>query len=102
MDGWEKFEETDLPPKEAFYSKLNMQGISDADYELAIEVWKTMTEKTVGKYHDTYLKKEVLLLSDVFEKFRKTCLEHYQLDPVHFYTAPGLAWKAALKHTKFT
>ena len=61
-----------------------------------------MTEKTVGKYHHTYLKKEVLLLSDVFEKFRKTCLEHYQLDPVHFYTAPGLAWKAALKHTKFT
>jgi len=99
VDSWEKFEETKLPPKEAFYSKLAMKGISDADYEHAQKVWNGMEEKTLGEYHDIYLKTEVLLLADVFETFRETCLEHYKLDPAHFYTAPGLAWKAALKHT---
>ena len=42
----------------------------------------------------------MLLLADVFENFRKTCLKHYQLDPAHYYTSPGLAWDACLKTTK--
>ena len=58
-----------------------------------------MDEKTLGCYHDTYLKTDVLLLADVFETFREMCLEHYKLDPAHFYSVPGLAWKAALKNT---
>ena len=62
----------------------------------SLDKLETMTEKTLGEYHGTYLK---TYLSDVFETFRKTCLEHYQMDPAHFYTAPGLSWKAALKHT---
>ena len=99
MNSWEKFEETKLPPKQAFFSRLNMVGISDKDYEHAQQVWNTMEEKTLGCYHDTYLKTDVLLLADVFETFRDTCLKHYNLDPAHFYTAPGLAWKAALKLT---
>ena len=102
MDSWEKFEETELPPKEAFYSKLNMKGISDKDYEHAQKVWRSMyregPKRTLGDYHDLYLMTDVLLLADVFETFRETCLKHYKLDPAHFYTAPGLAWKAALKH----
>ena len=100
MDNWEKFEETRLPAKEAFYSKLNMGGISDKDYEHAQQVWNSMTEKTLGSYHDVYLNTDVLLLADIFENFRDTCLKHYKLDPAHFYTAPGLAWVAALKLTK--
>ena len=99
VDSWDKFEETELPPKEAFYSKLYMKGISDKDYEHAQQVWSSMKERTLGEYHDVYLKTDVLLLADVFETFRETCLKHYRLDPAHFYTAPGLAWKAALKHT---
>ena len=97
MNSWKKFEETSLPPKDAFYSRLNMKGISDQDYEHAQQVWNTMKKKTLGCYHDTYLKTDVLLLADVFETFRNTCLKNYKLDPAHFYTAPGLAWQALLK-----
>ena len=97
MDGWKKFEEAGLPPKDAFYSRLNMKGISDQDYEHAQQVWNTMGRKTLGCFHDTYLKTDVLLLADVFKTFRNMCLENYKLDPVHFYTAPGLAWQALLK-----
>ena len=79
VDSWKKFEETVLPPKEVFYSSLNMKGISDADYENARKVWSGMKEKTLGEYHDVYLKTDVLLPADVFETFRETCLEHYRL-----------------------
>ena len=102
VDSWEKFGETQLPPKEAFYSKLNMKGISCQDYEHAQQVWNRITPEgervTLGDYHDVYLATDVLLLADVFETFRDTCMEHYKLDPAHFYTAPGLAWKAWLKN----
>ena len=97
MDGWKKFEETSLPLKDAFYSRLSLKGISDQDYEHGQESWNTMEKKTLGCYHDTCLKTDVLLLADVFETFRNTCLKNYKLDPAHFYTAPGLAWQALLK-----
>ena len=56
-----------------------------------------MEKKTLGCYHNIYLKTDVLLLADVFETFRNTCLKNYKLDPAHFYTSPGLAWEALLK-----
>ena len=95
----EKLSETQLPPKEEFYSKLNDEDITDDDYQHAINVWNTFKCKTIRDYHDLYLKSDVLLLSDVFENFRKTCLHHYNLDPAHYYTSPGLAWDACLKET---
>ena len=95
----EKLSETQLPPKEEFYSKLNDEDITDDDYQHAINVWNTFKCKTIRDYHDLYLKSDVLLLSDVFENFRKTCLKHYNLDPAHYYTSPGLAWDACLKET---
>ena len=55
--------------------------------------------KTLGEYHDLYLKTDVILLADVFENFRKMYSEVYELDPVKFISAPGLAWQAALKKT---
>ena len=95
----EKLSETQLPPKEEFYSKLNDEEISDDDYQHASNVWDTFKCKSLRDYHDLYLKTDVLLLADVFENFRKTCLKHYKLDPAHYYTSPGLAWDACLKET---
>ena len=95
-----KLKETKLPSKEAFYSKLLDQEISDEDYQHANKVWNTFNCQTLQDYHDLYLTTDVLLLADVFENFRKTCLKHYKLDPCHYYTAPGLAWDACLKETK--
>ena len=94
MDGWKKFEDTSSPLKDSFYSRLSIKGISNQDYEHAKQVWNTMEKRTLGCYHDFYLRTDVLLLADVFETFRNTCLKNYKLDPVHFYTAPGLAWQA--------
>ena len=53
----------------------------------------------MGEYHDLYLKTDVILLANIFEAFRNVCLNNYGLDPAHFYTTPGLAWKACLKKT---
>ena len=95
----EKLSETQLPTKEKFYSRLNDEDISDEDYTHAINVWNTFKCQTIRDYHDLYLKSDVLLLADVFENFRRTCLKHYKLDPAHYYTSPGLAWDACLKET---
>ena len=100
MTDWDKFKEMKLPPREAFYSKLNMSGVGNEDYEHANRVWKVFGIKNLGEYHDLYLKTDVILLANVFEAFRKVCLKNYGLDPAHFYTAPGLAWKACLKKTR--
>ena len=100
MDGWERFAETQLPPKEVFYSKLRGEGISKDDYAHAQNVWTTFGCKNMGDYHDLYLRTDVLLLADVFESFRKTCLRQYGLDPAHYFTSPGLSWDALLKSTK--
>ena len=99
MDSWEKFEDNHLPPIEAFYSKIDLSEIIESDCNHAQKVWKEFGMKTLGDYHDLYLKMDVLLLSNVFEAFRTTCLEHYALYLAHFYTSPRLAWQACLKNT---
>ena len=99
VDSFEKFTETSLPSKEEFYSSLNDQHISEEEYTHAKEVWKTFDCKTLGDYHDLYVKTDVALLADVFENFRKLCLKQYGLDPAHYFTSPGLSWDALLKMT---
>ena len=54
----------------------------------------------IGDYHDLYVQCDTLLLADVFEKFRDTCIDIYGLDPCYFLSAPGLAWKTCLKKTE--
>ena len=98
MDSFEKFNHK-LPSKEDFYSILNDQHISNEDYEHAQNVWNKFSLKNMGDYHNSYLKSDILLLADVFENFRNTCLEYYKLDPCHYFTSPGLSWDAMLKMT---
>ena len=76
-----------------------MSGISEKDHQHACKVWNEFGLKNMGDYHDLYLETDVILLANVSESFRKVCLDNYGLDPAHFYTAPGLAWKACLKKT---
>ena len=54
---------------------------------------------TMNDYHDLYLKTDVFVLADVFEKFISTCLDYYGLDPCHYFSSPGLSWDAMLKMT---
>ena len=91
MDSLEKLKETQLPPKEAFYSRLNDEDISDENYDHAHKVWKTFGMRTMRDYHDLYNQADVLLLADVFENFRNICCKNYNLDPAHYFTALGLA-----------
>ena len=85
--------------KEQFYSKLNDEHKTDEEYEHAKKVWETIGCKTLGDYHDLYVKTDVALLADVFKNFRNLCMEQYGLDPAHYYTSPGLSWDALLKKT---
>src|SRR6185436_6569407 len=101
MDGWDKFElSTKALKKEDFTNDLTGEEIKDKDFEFYTSVCKTLNIKTLGEYHDLYLKTDVLLLADVFENFRKMCIDCYGLDPCHYFSAPGLAWDACLKMSK--
>ena len=99
MDNWERLNETSLPSKESFYSNLNMENIDDIDYRHGNNVFKIFKLKHLGEYHDLYVQSDTLLLADVFENFRNTCLKVYELDSAHFLSLPGLAWQACLKKT---
>ena len=100
MDSWETFDETSLPNKEAFYSSLNMEDITDVDYRNAERVFKNLNIKNLGDYHDLYVQSDTLLLADVFENFRNKFIEIYELDPAHFLSVPGLAWQICLKKSR--
>ena len=100
MDSIEKLKDPTPPPQKAFYSKLTGKGINNYNYNHVLNVWKTWNMKTFKEYLELYNVTDVLLLADVFENFRDICLKNYGLDPVYYYTAPGLAWDAMLKMTK--
>ena len=91
VNSWDRFNETQLPPIDVFYSNLTMSSISEEDYQHAQRVWKEFGIRVLGDYHDLYLRTDVVLLANVYEAFRDACLKHYKLDPAHFYTSPGLA-----------
>ena len=96
MDSWERFNKTSLPPKKDFYSELNLEHITDKDYNHAQKAFEKYCTD-IGDYHDLHVQTDTLLLADVFEKFRDKCIEIYELDPSYFLSAPGLAWQACLK-----
>ena len=91
MDSWERFDKTSLPDKEAFYSSLNMEKITDVDYRHAKRVFKNLNNKNLGDYHNLHVQSDTLLLADVFTDFTNKYIEICKLDPDHFLSAPGLA-----------
>ena len=99
MDDWEKSnEKKNYLKKKNFIVNLNLEDIVDADYIHAKRVCKDFQIKKLSEYHDLYLKSDALLLADVFQNFRKTCLKEYKLAPEKFISVPGLALQAALKN----
>ena len=99
IDEWDKFNEKVLPGKESFYSNLTLENISETDYAHANNVFKKFNINNLGEYHDLHVRSDTLLLADIFENFRQSCLKNYELDPAHFVSLPGLAWQACLKKT---
>ena len=99
MDSLKRLDETQLPPKESFYSRLTGEDITEEDYEHAQTVWREFDMKTLRDYHNLYNQSDVLLLADIFENFRDVCSKNYGLDPAWYYTAPRLSWDAMLKMT---
>ena len=91
IDSWERFNETSLPDKKAFYSEFSLEDISDKDYTQAQKVLKELKLKNLC---DT-----LIILADVFENFRNKCMKIYERNRAHFLPAPGLAWQVCLKRT---
>ena len=85
MSGFEKFDEK-LPDKENFYSSLINKEMGDKDYEHVVKVWSTFEMKTMGDYHDLYLKCRTLLLAEIF---RKNSFKNYGLSLNHYLSAPA-------------
>ena len=99
IDEWDKFNEKVLPGKDSLYSSLTLENISETDYAHANNIFKKININNLGEYHDLYLISDTLLLADIFENFRQSCLKNYELDPAHIVSLPGLAWQACLKKT---
>ncbi|XP_066590764.1 uncharacterized protein [Prorops nasuta] len=91
--------ESKLPSRELFYNHLKECEISENDYTHALKVWNTFNIQNIGEYSDLYLKTDVLLLADIFENFRKSCIHNYRLDPVHYFSLPSYTWEVMLFYT---
>ena len=79
MYNWERFNETSLPNKKAFYSEFNLEFITDKDYAHAQKVWEVFKIKNFGEYHNLYVQCDTLLLADVFQNFRDKCTKYMNL-----------------------
>ena len=99
MDNFKKFSEDKLPDRSKLFSFLKDVCISEKGYLKAVNVWNVFKMNTAGDYHDLYLKTDVLLVANVFEKFINTCLDYYGLHPCHYFSSVGLSWDAMLKMT---
>ena len=110
MNSFKRFNEEKLPAKKDFYSSIKDGKIGDdgkisdghiivKDYFTCEKIWDKFEMKSMVDYHDHYLKKDVLLSADVFEKFIATSFKFFGLDPCHYFSSPGLSWDAILKMT---
>lgn len=100
MDNYGKMYETRILKQKYFNSMLNKSQCDNEDYEQYKKVYKLFNCKNFMEYHNLYLKSDVLLLSDIWYNFTKTCYGIYNLDPAYYYTAPSLSWDAFLRFSK--
>ena len=100
LDSYDRLEEKQLPPIDAFYNDLSNEQCSEADYEYAFNAWHEFECQTLGDYMMRYLQMDVYLLADVFEEFRKITLQEDGLDPVHFISLPSLTYMSCFKMTE--
>ena len=84
MDSWERFNETSLPDNKSFYSKLNLEDITDKHYVHAQERFVEFKLKNLGRYHDVHVQIDTLLLADVLENFRNKCIKYMNSIPLIF------------------
>ena len=91
-----------LPPKEMFYNDLTSKHITQEEYEFAGEVWRIFECTCIKHYLEIYLLTDCLLLCDVFENFRKNCLQQYNIDPCYYYISPHFTLDAFLQFSKIT
>ena len=101
VDSMKKLDEASLPPKEAFYSKLRGECITDEDYQHAQTIWKEFNIESMKEYHNFYNLSDVPLLADIFENFWNICTNHYELDSAWYFSAAGLAWDSTSKLQRF-
>ena len=110
MNSFERFNEEKLSAEKYFYSSIKDGKIGDdgeisdghidvINYLICKKTWDKFKMKNMSDFHYHYLKKDVLLLADVFEMFIVTCLRYYELDPCHYFSSPGLSRDAMLKMT---
>ena len=108
MSSFERFNEEKLPAQKYSFSSAKDRKIGDdgkksdiyisfKDYLTCEKIWNKFGMKNMDDYHDHYLKKDVLLLADVFKKFIDTCLKFYGLDPCHYFSSAGISWDATLR-----
>ncbi|XP_070526692.1 uncharacterized protein [Cardiocondyla obscurior] len=102
VDCIERLDDSCLPSREKFYSSLTGETVSESDYAHAVDIWCRFSIQSLGEYSNLYLKTDVLLLADIFENFRDSCITSYGLDQAYYYTLPGFTWDAMLKHTGIT
>jgi len=102
FDDKDKLNHVGLPPIESFYSKKDDKHINKEDYKYAQEVYNLFGCGTFQDYMELYMITDVLLLADIFESFIEMCLKYYEVDPCHYFTAPGMFWDAMLLKTGVT
>lgn len=100
FDDWQRFEEPNLPKRRYFFNELKNNEITLDAYKYAQHVYEHFNCRNLGDLHDLYVTSDTLQLACVFENFRRMSIEAYKLDPVHYISAPGLGWDAALRMTK--
>ena len=92
------YEETQLLP-EMFFNDLQNEMEPISVYNEAKKIWDHFKCQNHGQFIDLYLKSDVLLLTDLFERFREVNLKYFKIDPCHCYSCPGLTWQAGLSYT---